>query len=47
MVAVRRGTPLVIVNLTETPLDGAAALVVRGRAGEVLPPAVELAARLA
>lgn len=45
MVAVRQGTPLVIVNLTATPLDDVAALVVRGRAGETLPPAVELALR--
>lgn len=45
MVAVRRGTPLVIVNLTATPLDDVAALVVRGRAGETLAPAVDLAAR--
>ncbi len=47
MVAVRRGRPLVIVNLTETPLDDLATLVLRERAGELLPPAVELAARLA
>jgi NAD-dependent deacetylase len=47
MVAVRRGTPLVIVNLTETPLDAVAALVVRWRAAELLPPAVERASRLA
>jgi NAD-dependent deacetylase len=46
LVAVRRGTPLIILNLTETPLDDVAALVVRGRAGELLPPAVELAAQL-
>jgi NAD-dependent deacetylase len=39
------GVPLAIVNDEPTPLDGEAALVVRGRAGEVLPPAVEAALR--
>jgi NAD-dependent deacetylase len=38
--AVRSGVPLVIVNDEPTPLDGLATLVVRGRAGEVLAPAV-------
>lgn len=42
--AVRRGAKLAIVNQTPTPLDDLADLVVRGRAGEVLPPAVALAA---
>jgi len=41
-VAVRRGTPLVIVNDEPTPLDVAAAAVVRGRSGEVLPELVRL-----
>ena len=41
--AVRLGIPLVIVNDEPTPLDDEATLVVRGRAGEVLPPAVEAA----
>jgi NAD-dependent deacetylase len=41
VLAVRRGTPLVIVNDEPTPLDDLAALVVRGRAGEVLPAAVD------
>lgn len=36
------GARLVIVNLTPTPLDGQADLVVRGRAGDVLDAAVEL-----
>ncbi len=40
--AVRAGVPLVIVNDEPTPLDGLATLVVRGRAGEVLPAAVEI-----
>jgi NAD-dependent deacetylase len=39
--AVDAGASLVIVNDEETPLDGLADVVVRGRAGEVLPPAVE------
>ena len=41
------GANVVIVNATPTPLDDLATLVVRGRAGEVLPAAVALAARLA
>lgn len=38
--AVRSGVRLVIVNDEPTPLDDRATLVVRGLAGEVLPPAV-------
>ena len=38
--AVERGVPLVIVNDEPTPLDGAAAVVIRGRSGEVLPEIV-------
>ena len=38
--AVRAGVPLVIVNDEPTPLDDLAALVLRGRAGELLPAAV-------
>lgn len=41
--AVRAGVPLVIVNDEATPLDDLATLVVRGRAGGVLPPAVDAA----
>jgi NAD-dependent deacetylase len=41
LVAVRNGARLVIVNDEPTPLDDVADLVVRGRAGEVIPPAVE------
>jgi NAD-dependent deacetylase len=41
VLAVRSGVPLVIVNDEPTPLDDVAALVVRGRAGEVLPAAVD------
>jgi NAD-dependent deacetylase len=41
--AVRGGARLVIVNDEETPLDGLAELVVRGRAAEVLAPAVDSA----
>ncbi len=39
--ATRAGVPLVIVNDEPTPLDDLATLVVRGRAGEVLPAAVD------
>lgn len=41
--AVKSGATLVIINDEPTPLDSVADLVVRGRAGEVLPPAVESA----
>ncbi len=41
VVAVRNGARLVIVNDEPTPLDDLADLVVRGRAGEVLPAAVD------
>ncbi len=41
MEAVSSGADLVIVNDEPTPYDDMAALVVRGRAGEVLGPAVE------
>jgi NAD-dependent deacetylase len=39
--AVESGIPLVIVNDEPTPLDDLATLVVRGRAGELLPLAVD------
>lgn len=38
--AAERGVPLVIVNATPTPLDGLARLVLRGKAGAILPAAV-------
>ncbi len=38
--AAATGTPLAIINDEATPLDALASLVVRGRAGAVLPPAV-------
>lgn len=41
--AVNAGAALVIVNDEATPLDSVADLVLRGRAGEVLPPAVRAA----
>jgi NAD-dependent deacetylase len=44
--AVRTGSKLAIVNQTPTPLDGLAAVVARGKAGEVLPRAVALATEL-
>ncbi|MGD9713440.1 MAG: NAD-dependent deacetylase, partial [Thermomicrobiales bacterium] len=37
LIAIRRGIPLAIVNLTETPLDNQAAVLVRAPAGQVLP----------
>ena len=40
VLAVASGVPLVIVNDEPTPMDDVATLVVRGRAGEVLPAAV-------
>ena len=43
LVAVRNGARLAIVNDEPTPYDGLADLVVRGRAGEVLPRAVAAA----
>ena len=39
--AVRAGARLAIVNDEPTPLDGLASVMVRGRAGRVLPPAVD------
>jgi NAD-dependent deacetylase len=45
-VAALAGKPLAIVNLTPTPLDDLAAVVLRGKAGAMLPPAVALAAEL-
>jgi NAD-dependent deacetylase len=41
LVALASGAELVIVNDEETPLDDYATLVIRGRAGEVLAPAVD------
>ncbi|WP_370325585.1 NAD-dependent deacetylase [Euzebya sp.] len=38
--ALQNGQPLAIVNAEPTPLDAAADVVVHGRAGEVLAPAV-------
>lgn len=43
VLAARSGVPLAIVNDEPTPMDDLAAVVVRGRAGEVLPPAVRAA----
>jgi NAD-dependent deacetylase len=39
--AIAHGAQLVIVNIEPTPLDDLATLVVHGRAGEVIGPAVE------
>ena len=43
--AAQAGIGVVIVNDEPTPLDSLASLVVRGRAGHVLPPAVAAALR--
>jgi NAD-dependent deacetylase len=40
VVGVQTGALLAIVNQTPTPLDSQATLVIQGRAGDVLPPAV-------
>ena len=42
-IGVRSGARLAIVNMSETPLDGLADVVVRGKAGEILPRAVAAA----
>ncbi len=39
--AVRQGAKLVIINLSPTPLDGQAAVVVRAKAGETMPRIIE------
>ena len=41
--AVQQGTTLTILNQTPTPLDDRATLLIRGKAAELLPPAVALA----
>jgi NAD-dependent deacetylase len=43
--AVQAGRALAIVNATETPLDDVARVVLRGQAGELLPPIVAAATR--
>ncbi len=43
--AAQAGVPLVICNDEPTPLDGLASLLVRGRVGVTLPPAVDAATR--
>jgi NAD-dependent deacetylase len=45
LVAAESGAPLVIVNDEPTPFDDHARLVLRGRAGEILPELVRLADR--
>ncbi len=39
--AVSAGAKLVILNLTETPMDGQASVMIRAKAGEILPLLVE------
>jgi len=41
--AIQRGAPLLILNDEPTPLDGLAAVVLRGRSGEILPEIRHLA----
>jgi NAD-dependent deacetylase len=43
-VGVRTGARLAIVNMTPTPLDDLADIVIQGKAGEILPLAVAQAA---
>jgi len=45
-IGVRAGADLAIVNLTPTPLDDVATVMVQGKAGEILPPAVAQAGEL-
>lgn len=45
--ALRRGVPVIVCNDEPTPLDPRATVVLRGRAGELLPQVVELAAEAA
>jgi NAD-dependent deacetylase len=42
LVAVRAGAQLIVINAEPTPFDELAAVVVRGKSGEVLPEIVEL-----
>ena len=42
LVALRSGAQLVVINPEPTPLDDLAAIVIRGKSGEVLPEIVEL-----
>ena len=42
LVAVRSGAQLIVINAEPTPLDALAAIVIRGKSGEVLPEIVEL-----
>jgi NAD-dependent deacetylase len=42
LVAMRSGARLIVINAEPTPLDELAAVVVRGKSGEVLPEIVEL-----
>ncbi len=41
-VAVRSGAQLIVINAEPTPFDELAAVVVRGKSGEVLPEIVAL-----
>ena len=43
LIAVRMGTPLIIVNAESTPFDSLAEVVIHGQAGEVLPELAYLA----
>ena len=42
LVAVRSGAPLIVINAEPTPFDELAAVVIRGRSGEVLPEILAL-----
>ncbi len=40
--AVRSGASLIVINAEPTPLDDLAAVVIRGKSGEVLPEIIRL-----
>jgi NAD-dependent deacetylase len=42
VVAVRSGASLIVINAEPTPLDEIAAVVIRGKSGEVLPEIIRL-----
>jgi NAD-dependent deacetylase len=42
LVALRSGAQLIILNAEPTPFDDAAAVVLRGKSGEILPEIVDL-----
>ncbi len=45
LIAVQSGAKLAIINMTRTPMDGFAEVMILGKAGEILPRVVEVLAR--